>query len=227
MVFWVCAGRDGRMRWRVERLSDICFADGALQLGVSIKGRPLGEILRTSFFRWINHSSTSLRWNIWWQGSTRTLSPLVNSERQIAHSSCVSNHGWLSVGSLVDASSVTVCVFFTGSWSSRSTSAEETPVAAFASSPPSCFSQWVPVHICHGRLRTTSSGARSRWAARAARIRWIRSVMNVSAEGRRRMTMNVMIGLGPKSITAIYWTWKIYRSRIPFPCWIFCRNQQW
>jgi len=147
----------------------------------------------TSFFRWISHSSTSLRWKMWWQGNTRTLSPLAYSERQMAHSNCDSNQGWLWRD--VDASSRMTDDFCVGRRPSRSTPAERVSGTAFASSPPSCFSQCVPVHTCHGKLRTISSGARSRWAARAARIRWMRSVMNVSAEGRRRMTTNAMIGL--------------------------------
>lgn len=51
-----------------------------------------------------------------------------------------------------------------------------------------------PVQTLHGSLCTTSSGARSRCAARDARTRWISKVKNVRAEGSRRITTKVTIG---------------------------------
>lgn len=163
----------------------------------------------TSFFRWISHSSTSWRWKMWWQGKTRTLSPFANSDRQIAHSNWDSNQGWLSrgvTGRDVDASShggirMEVSVGMEGDPyvaakpSSRWISAETWSGTALASSPPSCFSQPVPVQTLQGRFLTTSSGARSRCAARAARIRWIKRVMKVRADGSKRMTTKVTMGL--------------------------------
>jgi len=60
---------------------------------------------------------------------------------------------------------------------------------------PRSFSQNVPFHTLLGRLRTMSSGARSRRAARAARARWTRSVQSVSREGRVRTMRKDRIGL--------------------------------
>jgi hypothetical protein len=60
---------------------------------------------------------------------------------------------------------------------------------------PRSFSQKVPFHTRLGRLRTMSSGARSRRAARAARARWTRSVQRVSREGRVRTMRKDKIGL--------------------------------
>ena len=160
----------------------------------------------TSFFRCINHSSTSSRWNMWQHGNTRTLSPSTKSDRQIAHSSWASNQGrragskpgW-EVEGLLSAPSES-----RPSWAGRDSRCtlpssrsicEDSGESSVIGSPPSCFSQPDPVQTSHGRFRTISSGARSRCAARAALIRCINRVMNVKAEGRRRIMTNVMIGL--------------------------------
>jgi hypothetical protein len=153
----------------------------------------------------MSHSSTSWRWKMWWQGKTRTLSPLTNSERQIAHSSCDSNHGWFlrsllwkeeEASSIVDTFGPS---FYTiGALArtpcSRSISTELADTGELCSAL-SCFSQPLPVQMCQGRLWTISSGALSRWAARAARIRWIKRVTKVRIEGSRRIMTKVIIGL--------------------------------
>jgi hypothetical protein len=73
---------------------------------------------------------------------------------------------------------------------------------------PRSFSQNIPFHTRLGRLRTISSGARSRRAARAARARWTRSVQRVSRDGRVRTMRKDRMGLGkehqlPRAITGI------------------------
>ena len=191
----------------MRRLRDICFANRTLE-GVDIKcaSIPNKTIKLTSFFRCINHSSTSSRWNMWQHGSTRTLSPLTKSDKQMAHSSWASNQGrrvgsgpgW-EVEGLWPVPSESPPSWAAGDPrhvlpSSRS-AFEDSRASSVIGSPPSCFSQPDPVQTSHGRFRTISSGARSRCAARAARIRCIKRVMKVKAEGRRRIMMNVMIGL--------------------------------
>ena len=143
---------------------------------------------------------------MWWQGKTRILSPLTNSERQIAHSSCDSNHGWFLRSLLckeVEASSIVdnfgpSSLFTTGALArspcSRSVSTELADTGWLCSAL-SFFSQPLPVQMCQGRLWTISSGALSRRAARAARIRWIKRVTKVKTEGSKRIMTKVIIGL--------------------------------
>ena len=145
----------------------------------------------------MSHSSISLRWKRWLHGRTRTRSPFVNISRQIAHSICLSTQGgWHS-------SSSPIAGGVRGDWDAgdvvpRSRSGDEEGSSEGSSEggyTAACFSQPVPVQTPHGRRCTNSSGARSRWAARAARTRWINSVMKVSIDGRRRMIINVIMGL--------------------------------
>ena len=91
----------------------------------------------------------------------------------------------------------------------------------------SCFSQPLPVQTRQGRLWTISSGARSRWAARVARIRCIKRVTKVRAEGSIRIITNVIIGLPNKKYQKDGVNQKNQNDiRIPFPSGILCSNQQ-
>ena len=62
------------------------------------------------------------------------------------------------------------------------------------------FSNPTPVHTLEGRFLTMSSGARSRWAARAARMRCISKVKRVRDDGSKRMMANVRTGLVGRSM---------------------------
>ena len=132
----------------------------------------------TSFFRCVSHSSISSRWKICLQGKTRTLSPFAKLSRQIMHSTCDENHA--------GSTSSSACA----EHSPRSRSTCPAPTGS-----PSCFSHPVPVQTRHGKPCTTSAGARSRCAARAARMRCTMSVRKVRDEGMKRMVMKVTIGL--------------------------------
>ena len=156
----------------------------------------------TSFFRLINQSSISFMWKTCSQGSTLTLSPTANSSRQIAHSAWVVYHGrWIReepCSTLSNSSSPSLLtlkvklLFRAGSVTSPAFE------GVLLQGVPSAFSHLVPFQTRHGRFLTISSGARSRCAARDARMRCTRSVMRVRTEGRRRITMNVTIGLQNK-----------------------------
>lgn len=163
----------------------------------------------TSFFLCMSHSSTSSRWKMWWQGKTRTLSPLTNSERQMAHSTCDSNHGWflrsllwkeVEASSIVDNfwPSLSTIGALARTPCSRSVPTELADTGVSCSALSSFFSQPLPVQICQGRLWTISSGALSRRAARAARMRWIKRVTKVRTEGSKRIMTKVIIGLRNK-----------------------------
>ncbi len=160
----------------------------------------------------------------------------------MAHSCCDSNHGWFSLGDVtgmdVEASSsdggapASVSGTDIGALSlgprpsSMSPPGETTSGTELTSSPPSCFSHPVPVHTLHGRLLTTSSGARSRCAARDARILWIRSVINVKADGSKRIMTNVMMGLRQLYELISFRNDSRHDSRIPFPSRVFSSDNQ-
>lgn len=145
----------------------------------------------TTFFRLINHESTSSRWKMWWQGSSRTRSPFTNSDKQMAHSTCVSHQGIGEWSWDVEGNGVLRSDEPNSRSLSCGSSVERSPCVV----DPSCFSHPVPFQTRHGRLFTIISGARSRCAARAMRMRWMRSVTNVRQEGSIKMTINVNIGL--------------------------------
>jgi hypothetical protein len=199
--------------------------DGARagRIGKRCAGQGGMDRLRTSFFEWMSHGSTSSMWKRWLHGSTRTRSPTSNSDRQIAHSFCVSAHGG-TTSSVSDSDSSSpspdAACFVTGA------DEQPTPPGVAAQVPltrsplsrsagvgwwysaggdvhgpsvpgtaPVCFSQPLPVQTRHGSERTMSSGARSRRAARTERKRCTASVMKVRIDGRRRIVRKVSAGL--------------------------------
>lgn len=148
-------------------------------------------------------------WKICRHGNTRTLSPFTNSSKQIAHSTWRSNHFFAALHceedrgreGIADDSGTTVpeSVVVSGGdlGSDGLCCSVSTACSPFSSSRTVSW----PSQTDHGKFWTTSSGARSRRAARAARHRWMRSVSSVRIDGRKRRSRNVRIGLIKKCYT--------------------------
>lgn len=158
---------------------------------------------------------------MWLHGSIRTRSPSANSDRQIAHSSCEANQpGWSGSG-VVDATSsededdatagnsgsATEAIMAMGrelsSASTAGTTITTSPsLMCTATSPGSgTTASSIFAHVLlllqmrQGKPRTISSGARSRFSARACAMRCTKSVESVKMEGMRSKERSVTSGL--------------------------------